>query len=190
MNGSELLAVISIAIALASAFITYSIFRLSMRQVSGDVLYRIIDRLEEPSMRELRRTIYSLDRDAFREWDVELQSKVDRWGAELDVISTLLSQETNITGFFNLYGDVFLRSIYQMAPYGIYQRTQRGDQFWLPIEMFGRRMMKVWQKAASNGEYSRVIGVPGAKNVSLSVETFAVDRNCQSFLKKLRSGRA
>lgn len=185
MNSSDLLAFISIIIALASALIAYSLFRLSIRQVSGDVLYRIIDRLEEPSMRELRRKIYSLDRDAFREWDAELQSEVDRWGAELDVISTLLSQETNITGFFNLYGDVFLRSIYQMAPYGVYQRTQRGDQFWLPIEVFGTRMMKVWGKAVKNGKYSRVIGVPGAKSVSISVETFKADRNCQSFLKKV-----
>jgi hypothetical protein len=181
---SEIVSIASIVISLSSALIAYSLYRLSMRQVSGDVIHRIIDRLEAPPMRELRRVIYNLDRDKFSDWDEEFQTKIDRWGAELDVISTLLSQEEDIKAFFMLYGDVFLRSIYQMAPYGNFQRTRRGEQFLLPLERFGNKILKVWKKSIKKKEYSRVIGVPGPSNVSLSVETFLSDRHCQNFLDK------
>lgn len=186
MGNSDILAIASIIISFASVILSYSIFRLSMRQVSGDVIHRIIDRLEDPAMRELRNTVYSVDRDSFSEWDNKLQAEINRWGAELDVIATLLSQEGDIRAFFMLYGDVFLRSIYQLAPYANFQRTQRGDQFWLPIEHFGNRVLKIWEKSAKKGQYSRVIGVPGSARVSLSGETFIGDRQCQSFLKKRR----
>ncbi|MCO5190495.1 MAG: hypothetical protein M9928_04740 [Anaerolineae bacterium] len=184
MGVTEILALSSIIIAFLSVVITYSLFRLSMRQVSGDVIHRIIDRFEEPEMRDLRRMIYALDRDDFATWDKGLIDNVDKWGAELDIISTLLAQEENIKPFFMLYGDVFFRSIYQIAPYGVFQRTQRGNQFWLPMEIFGERMLKVWKKTARRGEYSKVIGVPGSSSVSLSLETFVNDKNCHTFLRK------
>lgn len=107
MGVTEILALSSIIIAFLSVVITYSLFRLSMRQVSGDVIHRIIDRFEEPEMRDLRRMIYALDRDDFATWDKGLIDNVDKWGAELDIISTLLAQEENIKPFFMLYGDVF-----------------------------------------------------------------------------------
>ena len=180
---SVIIATISIVISLASVLVAYSLFRLSMRQVSGDVIHRVIDRLEEPSMRKLRRSIYNIDRNQFSNWDESFQQDVDKWGAELDVIATLLTQEGDLKAFFFLYGDVILRSIYQIAPYGNSQRTQRGAQFWLPVERLGNRMLKIWEKSAKKGEYPRVIGVPSTSTISIAIETFVSDMHCQSFIR-------
>ena len=183
---SDIVSTSSIIISLVSAIIAFSVYRLNMRRASGDVLHRIIERLETHPMREARRAIYALDRDDFLGWDDEVCRKVDSWGAELDVVSTLLSQREDMEAFFLLYGDVVLRSIYQMAPYGNHQRTIRGEQFWLPLQRFGVRMLKIWNKLSKRREYVPVIGLPNWPKVSLSYGTFIGDKECQNFLKKPR----
>lgn len=183
-NFSNLISNISIILSIISAIIAFSVYRLNMRQVSGDIIYRIIERFETPHMRDLRRTIYSLERDKFLEWDNETQRKVDMWGAELDVVSTVLVQEANVIAFFQLYGDVILRSIYQVAPYGNHQRITRGRQFLLPLEKFGGQILNIWKKSVKKREYPSVIGLPNRPTISLSYDTFMTDRDCQTFLQR------
>jgi len=181
---SDLVSSISIIISVVSAIIAYSLFRLNTRQISGDVIYRVIEQLEAPQMREIRRMVYSLERDKFSEWDKETLQKLDLWGAELDIVATVLRQEADTEAFFYLYGDVILRSIYQIAPYANNQRTVRGKQFLLPLEKFGRHLISIWKLSVKNGEYPHVIGIPNRQTISLSYDTFNTDRDCQGFLQR------
>lgn len=183
-SSSDLISGISIAISIISAIITYSLYRLNTRQVSGDIIYRVIEQLEAHQMREIRRAVYALERDEFLEWDSEITHKVDTWGAELDVVATVLFQEADMKAFFHLYGDVILRSIYQIAPYGNHQRTIRGKQFLLPLEKFGWKMIKIWKQSVKKGEYPSVIGLPNRPKISLSYDTFMTDKDCQNFLQR------
>lgn len=181
---SSLVATLSIIISVVSAIIAYSIYRLNTRQVSGDVIYRIIEQFESLAMRDVRRAIYTLDRDDFSQWDNDVLRKVDMWGAELDVVATILYQEEKMIPFFMLYGDVILRSIYQLAPYANQQRTMRGRQFLLPLERFGWQMLKIWRRTSKRGVYPTVIGIPNWPKVSLSYDSYMTDRDCQNFLQK------
>lgn len=181
---SDLVSVISIIISVVSAILSYNLYRLNTRQVSGDIIYRVIEQLEAPQMREIRRAVYALERDDFLEWDSDTLRKVDTWGAELDVVATVLFQEADMKAFFQLYGDVIIRSIYQIAPYGNHQRTVRGKQFLLPLEKFGWKMIRIWKISIKKREFPTVIGLPNWPKVSLSVDTFKTDKDCQNFLQR------
>ena len=56
-----------------------------------------------------------------------LIDNVDKWGAELDIISTLLAQEENIKPFFMHICVTFFLFNLPNYPYGVFQRTQRGN---------------------------------------------------------------
>jgi hypothetical protein len=181
---ADLVSNISFIISILSAVIAYSLYRLNTRQVSGDVIYRVIEQLEAPPLREIRRMVYALERDKFAEWDKETLQKLDLWGAELDIVATVLRLDSDTNAFFYLYGDVILRSIYQIAPYANHQRTIRGKQFLLPLEKFGRDLIRIWKLSVKSGEYPHVIGLPNRPTISLSYETFNTDRDCQGFLQR------
>jgi hypothetical protein len=95
-----------------------------------------------------------------------------------------------IAAFFRIYGDVFLRSVYQLAPYANSQRTLRGDQFWLPMSDLATKVIATWEKQVVFESYPAEIGIPHHSGLRLTPQVFAEDKEIQRFLALSQANRS
>ena len=146
---------------------------------------RISDRFESSEFRAYRKTIYSLDRTAFTQWSPTQQSAVDAWCAHVDLASALAqSRQLGTLPFLNMYGDVTLRTVYQIAPYCNEQARTRGDQFLLPTRIFTNDLVKLWRKQARKKRYPLTIGFPALPQVRMNPDLFNSDDELMIFRRK------
>jgi hypothetical protein len=167
-----------------SFLVAYLLYREHRRRTLVDLLMRIHDRLETDERRKLRKSIYGLNREDLKKDKNENAEQLDDWGAELDYAASLFGGESkrNLRCFFFLYGDVFLRSIYIMAPYVNGQRPERGMQFLLPTSRFARKLLDCWKAESKRGFFPTTIRWKQTK-LRLNQHDFQNDEECHNFLR-------
>lgn len=182
-----LLAAIAAAASAASAFLLY---RNQKGWNNSDAFLRITERLESKEMRDIRNHyVYAVHRDDAAEWEEEQRIAIDTWGAELERCATvILAEQVDMAAFFRIYGDVLLRSIYQLAPYANAQRVQRGSQFWLPMSDLAAKVITTWKRQVLFGMYPAEIGIPHHPGIRLTPDVFARDGATRTFLEVSQSG--
>lgn len=165
--------------SLVSIIIAGWLYMTHRRRNLGDLLMKVFDRLEE--RRELKGKIYGLKRKELgAPLGEEAARDIDQWGAELDYAASVFDGEKNIRCFFLLYGDVFLRSVYIIAPYVNLQRKKRGAQFLLPISRFAIRILKFWEAEVKKGYPDMIRWREGDEE--LTPESIRGDKDCARFL--------
>ncbi len=155
----------ALIVSLVSAILSLLSYRIKRREPWVQALFNIMERIETTEMRTIRREIiYRFPRESTT-WEIKntslekIEFAIDRWGAEMDMLSLLFfSNQTDNIAFFEIYGDVILRSAYNLAPYVNEKRMERGEQFMLPFQKLSLEMVKIWSKRAKKGLYSKSIG--------------------------------
>lgn len=183
-----LLPFVSVSIAVFALLIAFLTYRISTRRHLTESLLRIADRLERQDKRDLRRVLYSLDRLAHGGWPADLREQIHAWGAELDILSLIVSaKEIDQRAFFYLYGDVLIRSIYLLAPYVNAERQTRGRQFMQPLGGLIPMLIAQWRRECRQHNYPDEIGLPGAPG-RLTLEAFQEDEACRRLRLETRGG--
>lgn len=144
----QLVAATASAIAAISSAVTVAIaLRAQRRHNSADAYLRVSSQFETDRFREYRSTIYALDRGGFEGWTKEEMVAVDTMCAHLDLLAVLIrARQLDKTSIFEMYGDVVMRIIYQVAPYCNHQIAVRGKQFMLPLRLLTTDLVKFWRK--------------------------------------------
>lgn len=176
--------------ATASAVAAYLLYRNQKGWNNSDAFLRITERLESKEMRDIRNHyVYAVQRDDASEWEEAQRIAIDTWGAELERCATvILAEQVDMAAFFRIYGDVLLRSIYQLAPYANAQRAERGNQFWLPMSDLAARVIVTWKRQVLFGIYPGEIGLPHHPELRLTPEVFVEDSETRTFLSVSQSG--
>lgn len=183
----SLISIIALIISVINLIIYVLMFLIRRKEPWAQSLINLVDRIENEELRRIRReVIYKLSRD---DWSVndmekeEVEKKIDRWGAEMDILALLyFSGQINKEGFFQLYGDVLIRTIYQLAPYANEQRRKRGKQFWLLFSRLGVEIKKEWERQVKKKKYPSAIRSPHM-NDTISIKGFQSDGEVQDFLE-------
>lgn len=165
------------AVAGVSAAIAAAISaRLQRRWGASDAFLRIADQFEREAFRKYRTIIYQIDRNDFGSWSDEQAESVNAWCAHLDLIATLIrANQISKVAFLNLYGDVVLRTIYQIAPYCNHQIAVRGKQFLLPLRLLTADLVRTWRKRAHRHRYPLTIGFPAQPHLRVNPDLFDSD---------------
>jgi hypothetical protein len=149
---------------------------------SSDALIRVSTQFEVAEFRRYRTIVYDLDRSTYASWPDEQKNAVNAWCAHLDLIAVLVqSGHIDEIALLNIYGDVVLRSIYQVAPYCNYQASFRGPQFLLPLRMQTTALVKTWRKQAKRKRYPITIGFPAQPQVRVNPDLFDSDSDVLKF---------
>lgn len=131
--------------------------------------------MQTHDMRSYKSVIYRVNRAEFGQWSEEETAAVDAWCARLDFIATLvIAGQVNRAQFFSMYGDVFVRTVYQVAPYAMSQSENRGNQFLLPLRRLTYVLPKVWQHQIRRTKYPSSIKIP-TQSVELTPSLFKTD---------------
>lgn len=150
--------------------------RLQRRWGSADAFLRVAEVFENDTFRRYKSLIYGLDRSAFASWTEEETNSVNTWCAQLDLVAALIrSKQLNKVEFFNMYGDVVLRTIYQVSPYCNYQLTIRGKQFLLPLRLLTADLIRTWRRLAVRRRYPLTIGFPAQPHLRVNPDLFNSD---------------
>lgn len=158
---------------------------------AADAYMRISERFESDTFRSYRRKIYALDRSSYTTWADDERQAVEDWCAHLDLVSILvLGSQLNLDALFKMYGDVIIRTIYQIAPYCRHQESLRGEQFLLPLRMLTELLLKHWSREARKGRYPLVVGFPTQPDIKLSVLLFERDDAIVQFRVRQHSTNA
>lgn len=83
--------------------------------------------------------------------------------------------------FLDMYGDVTLRTIYQIAPYCNAQVNTRGPQFLLPTRTLTGQLVKLWRAEARRKRYPLTIGFPALAHVRMNPDLFDSDQELLRF---------
>jgi hypothetical protein len=171
-------AVAGIGAAIAAALTA----RQQQRWGATDAFLRVADQFERESFRNYRSIIYEIDRNAFQTWSDEQVKAVNAWCAHLDLVATLVqAHQINEIAFLNLYGDVVLRTIYQIAPYCNHQIGIRGKQFLLPLRLLAGDLVRTWRKRAKRRRYPLTIGFPAQPKLRVTPDLFDSDEAVITF---------
>ena len=185
-----IIATFSVLFSLLSLVVSFLIYLIRRREPWVQSLIKIMDRLEKDEIRDIRRKIvYKINRDSQGDWiapgytSEQTKDGLDRWGVEMDLLALLyFSKQFSTAEFFEIYGDVVLRTAYQLAPYANQQRMERGEQFWLPFQKFTLALLGLWIDYSNKGLYPGRIGIPGGSN-KVSPTDFQNDTHMRTFLQ-------
>lgn len=175
-------AVMSAIAAVASASAALMTVRMQRKRNVSDAFMRISAQFELAAYRIYRVKIYDLDRTAFASWTDDEKDAVNAWCAHLDLVAVLIqAKQLNELSYLRMYGDVTLRTIYQVAPYCNEQVGIRGKQFLLPLRMFTADLIKLWRGQARRGRYPLTIGFPAQPHLRVNPDLFDSDDAVLSF---------
>lgn len=147
-----------------------------------DAFLRISDQFERDTFREYRTIVYTVDRNAFASWSDDQVKAVNAWCAHLDLVAILVqTKQINEIAFLNMYGDVFLRTVYQIAPYCNHQISTRGKQFLLPIRLLAGDLVRTWRRRAKHRRYPLTIGFPAQPQLHVTPDLFDSDEAVMRF---------
>ena len=175
---SNILEDFKLMISVVAAIIAYLVYRISQKGLWAQSLFKIADRLENEAMREIRKNhIYK-----YNPHEPTDEEKINSWGAEMDMLSLLyFSRQLDKDKFFDMYGDVIIRSAYKLAGYGNVQREKRGKQFWLPFQKLSIDLFKRWILRVKHNDYPEKIGFPETPE-KITLETLASDNDFKDFI--------
>jgi hypothetical protein len=187
---ASLVAAIGAAVAGIGAAVAAALtVRQQHRWGATDAFLRVSDQFERESFREYRTIIYNINRDSFASWTEEQNKAVNAWCAHLDLVAILVqTKQVDEAAFLNLYGDVFLRTIYQIAPYCNHQISIRGKQFLLPIRLLTGDLVRIWRRRAKHRLYPLTVGFPAQPQLRVTPDLFDSDDAVMRFRvdRKLR----
>ncbi|MGI5500500.1 hypothetical protein [Lentzea sp. CA-135723] len=179
---------------MASAATALFVARMQRRKSTADAFLHLSARFELPEFRRYRVTIYRLDRERYDSWAEEEKEAVDAWCAHIDLIAVLtLAGQLDRLSLLNMYGDVIMRTLYQIAPYCNAQIKHRGGQFLLPARQFTSEMVLLWRRQAAKKRYPLTIGFPSQPMIKANPDLFDSDDHIADFRidgVTQRSGRA
>lgn len=162
--------------ALTSVVIATVALVLQGRWSSADALLRVSQQFETTEFRTYRSIIYALERDNFSSWSEEETSAVNTWCAHLDLVASLIeSKQLRKSAILKMYGDVTLRTIYQVAPYCNHQVGIRGPQFLLPLRTLTYELIKTWRREARYKRFPITIGFPAQPQLRVNPDLFDSD---------------
>lgn len=156
MENTEILEILKVIfggiLSLVSIYIAFLVYLLRKREPWGRAYFEIVKQMEKEEFRIIRKkVIYNYPTEYQEDWEApdltseQTQESIDKWGAQMDILSLLyFSRQLNKTLFFEMYGDVIIRSAYKLASYANAQRVQRGQQFWLPFQLLTIDLLKMW----------------------------------------------
>lgn len=82
----------------------------------------------------------------------------ESWASDLDLVAILLlADQLDERDFFTMYGDVFIRSVYALAPLVVEERENRGEQFLLPLSNLSAELLKIWEQMSRRNRYPKTI---------------------------------
>lgn len=165
-------------ISLASVIIAILVYLIRRREPWGRALFEIVKTMESEKLRSIKKeVVYKYPIDFQVDWAAEDRSPyetreaLERWGAEMDMLSLLyFSRQLNKVLFFEMYGDVIIRSAYRLASYVNEQRLKRGQQFWLPFQSLTLDLLRLWKERSEKGKFPSRIGFPDSPE-ELTLET-------------------
>lgn len=176
MNAAALSAGLSALAAAGSAFAALMALRAQRKRSSADAFMRLSAQFEATAYRAYRAKIYSLDRMTFGSWTDDEKDAVNAWCALLDLVAVMgRSRQLDRVAFLDMYGDVTLRTIYQIAPYCNEQVRIRGKQFLLPLRMFTSDLIRLWRRQARRKHYPLTIGFPAQAHLRVNPDLFDSD---------------
>jgi hypothetical protein len=165
--------------------------RLQKRWGAADTFIRISEKFETAQARANRRAVYDLHRADYDEWTDDERAATEAWCAHLDLVAVLYrANQINRQSLFLMYGDVILRTTYQIAPYWVSQATTRGPQFLLPLRQMMPDLLKRWRLGVRVGDYPDVIGFPRQPTVRLDAGLFEFDHYLHHFAPSSRRALA
>lgn len=182
--------------SMASAATAFFVARMQRRKSAADAFLHLSARFELPEFRHYRVTIYRLDREEYESWTDEEKQAVDAWCAHIDLVAVLTQAgQLDRLSILNMYGDVIMRSLYQIAPYCNAQIRHRGGQFLLPTRMFTADMVRLWRRQAARRKYPLTIGFPSQPKIKANPDLFDSDEHIVDFcvdggVKRARNGQA
>lgn len=169
-------AAMSAIAAISSATTAIVVARMQHKKGNVDAFFKLMERFESTELRQYRYQIYSLDRNRQEDWTDKQREAVTAWSAHLDLVASLiLSRQVDRRQVFEMYGDVIIRSIYQLAPYCRAEFPSRGTQYLLAVRRLSNWIPNYWRKEILRGSYPSVIGLPGQVTVRLTPDSFAID---------------
>lgn len=180
-------------ISIASVYVAILVYLIRKREPWGRSLFEIFKLMETKEMRHIRRqVVYACAPDQPGVWTApglnarNTHDAIDRWGAYMDMLSLLyFSRQLNRVLFFEMYGDVIIRSAYKLAHYANEQRLLRGEQFWLPYQLLTRDILRVWKRRVKRGSYPPSIGFAERPD-ELTVESMQANTELRRFLSANR----
>jgi hypothetical protein len=168
--------------AVASAVVAVAVARMHRRKGSADAFIQLSSRFELEEFRNYRITIYQLDRHAYGSWNDDEKRAVDAWCAHLDLVAVLVrTGQLDRVALLDMYGDVIMRTLYQIAPYCNAQVKHRGTQFLLPVRKFTGKMVRLWRKQAIKRQYPLTIGFPSQSTIRVNPDLFDSDDEILEF---------
>ena len=164
MMTPELLSYVALTLSIISLYISIRTYWILIGQNKVENLYKVKERLDDPKMRDIRRNIIYEHDSKSEDFTDEEKKKIDQWGAEVDIVARLFfSGMIDVEGFFQVYGDVLIRSACNLCGYANIQRATRGNQFWLQYQKLALKLLKLWNKAIKKYGYPSKIGFPNSK---------------------------
>lgn len=143
---------------MAAAWAAIVLNRVERAYNASDTLIRINERLSGNSAGKSQ--VYRLadERERFRTWSDQETELFESWASDLDLVAILLlADQLDERDFFTMYGDVFIRSIYALAPLVVEERENRGEQFLLPLSNLTAELLKIWGQMSKKNQYPEEI---------------------------------
>lgn len=183
----ELMAVISAFVALASLILNVVVARGSSIKSKSDAFFRLCQLVNSERMRDNRSKVYGLDRAKYSDWSESERSAVDAWCACLDLALTLYKERgIDRNAYLYMFGDVTLRTVYQIVPYCNSKILARGEQFLIPMRITLPILLKQWRRAAKRGKYPLQLTISWERNDKITPDSFEGDDLLYEFSNKRR----
>ena len=175
--------------AVVSAVVAAALFRETRRRQRVELFISVAGRLGTGEYLDLKKTVYELRRDAHADWSEELTDRLDRWCGQLDLLALLLHyKQIDREATFMFYGDVVLRSVYQLAPYVNAEREKRGPQYMQPLQLVLEDLIDLWERLHKEGRYTPQIHLESHTEIGLSPDSLRTDVAVKLFLNPEQAG--
>ena len=168
--------------AFTSLMTTWYVIRLDGQRSKSDTFFRLAAVINSDDMRRKRGKVYALNRDEFSKWTPEQRSAVDDWLACLDLSLTLYKANAiNRDVYMYIFGDVTLRTVYQIVPYRNSEVDARGDQFLIPMRIAIPEVVSKWRKLARKNRFPLQLTVSRESQTKITPDSFEGDAGLKSF---------
>ena len=168
--------------AFTSLITTWYVSRLDGQRSKSDAFFRLTAVINSDDMRRKRGEVYSLNRNEFSKWTPEQRNAVDDWLACLDLSLTLYKANAiNRDIYMYMFGDVTLRTVYQVVPYCNSEVDARGDQFLIPMRLAIPGVVSKWRSLARKNRFPLQLTVSRESQIKITPDSFEGDAALKSF---------
>ena len=168
--------------AVASLVVTYVASKNQNYQAKGASFFQLANLINQEGMRKNRSVVYGLNREEYNDWTEEERRAVDEWCACLDLAMTLYQNNLiDRDAYLFMYGDVTLRTVYQIVYYCNNEVQARGDQFIIPIRLAINDIIKRWDALSKIDMYPIQLTVSNESKAQITPQSFDGDKALKEF---------